>query len=137
MIKKEQTGQERATLPRYPDESWIALYHQLLLLRKPIIFDHLVGRFAQYVDGDKSRVILSAYPYTAESAVSDHIMRAGKHYVEVLTRSDICPRGCNATRGKLFCEPPSDIKLQIVRSNLFRWLPFPKVSWREEREVGG
>ena len=89
VINKEQTLQERAALPTYQGEGWIALYHQLLLLRKPLIFDHLIGRFAQYVDGDKSRVMLSAYPYTAKSAVSSHIMRAGKHYVEVLTRSDM------------------------------------------------
>ena len=53
VIKKDQTGQERAALPRYPDEGWISLYHQLVLLRKPIVFDHLVGKNAQYVDGDK------------------------------------------------------------------------------------
>ena len=40
VIKKEQTRQERAAL----GEGWISLYHQLLLLRKPIIFDRLVGR---------------------------------------------------------------------------------------------
>ena len=86
MIKKEQTRQERAAL----GEGWISLYHQLLLLRKPIIFDRLVGRVgkcAQYVDGDgdKSRVILSANHFNAESAVTDNVMRAGKYFVEVST----------------------------------------------------
>ena len=106
VIKKEQTGQERAALPRYPGESWIALYHQLVLLRKPIIFDHLVGEFAQYFDGDKSRVIATSSAFYIESAVSDHIMRAGKHYVEVSTRSKLGHVGVMRPVAKCFTNHP-------------------------------
>ena len=86
VINKEQTEQERANLLRYPGEGWIALYHHLMLLRKTIIFDHLVGKNAQYVEGDKSRVIATSLNQCCASGISDPVMRAGKHYVEVTHR---------------------------------------------------
>jgi len=70
-------------------------YNELIKLRKPLKFDQLFGRDIQCTIGDKSTVRPISSPgrmkiaqstargrsFPAFTAVSDHVMRAGKHYV--------------------------------------------------------
>ena len=105
-ILREQTKTERVALVRYPGESWIAVYHQLLELRAPLSFDVLSPTTVQHEDGGTTRVIfgpghgtespltvfrrrfgdLQAHRRTFGSqngdACSKHVMRGGKHFVE-------------------------------------------------------
>ena len=73
------TEEQLAALPHYEGESSLADYHYLQLMRAPLTFDQLVGR-AEYVDHeDKSCVIGRGSSWV--TAISNNILRAGKHYV--------------------------------------------------------
>lgn len=74
--------EERNALPKYDGETWLAVYKELELLRRPLTFDQLLGGDEHnicYVEGDKScvRSIESMW----KTAVSNNIMRGGKHFV--------------------------------------------------------
>jgi len=74
--------EERNALPRYDEETWLALYNELELLRAPLTFDKLIGGDEQnfyYVEGDKSCVKSERNMW--KTAISNNIMRSGKHYV--------------------------------------------------------
>ena len=72
------TEEQLAALPHYDSESSLADYYYLQLLREPLTFDHLGGG-AEYVnDFDKSCVRHSGKHW--ETAFSNNILRAGKHY---------------------------------------------------------
>ena len=73
--------EERNALPRYDGETWLALYNELELLRAPLTFDQLIGGDEEsfyYVDGDKS--CLRSEGNMWKTAISNNIMRSGKHY---------------------------------------------------------
>ena len=74
--------EERNALPRYDGETWLALYKELELLRAPLTFDQLIGGNEEsfyYLDGDKSCVRSEGNMW--KTAISNSIMRSGKHYV--------------------------------------------------------
>ena len=71
---------ERNALPKLADQTYIEVYSELEQLRAPRIFDQLIGKEISYVDDDKSLVECSTQ-YTSSTAICDHVMRAGKHYV--------------------------------------------------------
>ena len=78
-IKVLATEEELATLPYYNGESSLADYHHLQFMRGPLTFDQLVG--AEYVNsGDKSCIRHSIRGSSWETAISNNILRAGKHY---------------------------------------------------------
>jgi len=83
------TEEQLAALPHYEGESSLADYHYLQLLRAPLLFDQLtVG--AEYVDReDKSCIRYSNTNSTIETALSNNIMRAGKHYATFVSQSNI------------------------------------------------
>ena len=91
VIINEQTEYEAAALPKYQDESYLQLYHQHKMLRKPLQFDQLVGKNLQYVvegeEEDKTRVFVRPANNSTKTAISNNIMRAGKHYVEFTAES--------------------------------------------------
>jgi len=76
------TEEQLAALPHYEGENSLADYHYLQLMREPLTFDQLVGHI-EYVDsGDKSCVTNSDEAgFEFETAFSNNILRAGKHYV--------------------------------------------------------
>ena len=76
------TDEQLAALPRYEGESSLADYHYLQLLRAPLAFDQLVGP-AEYVgSGDKLCVRYTNDDWgNLATALSNNILRAGKHYV--------------------------------------------------------
>jgi len=69
------TEEQLAALPHYEGESSLADYHYIQLMRAPLAFDQLVGRF-EYVNNDKSCVKSIDWG----TAFSNTILRAGKHY---------------------------------------------------------
>ena len=81
ILHAKWTSEERNALPRQGDESWISLYHELLVVfRLPLQFDKLAGQWMKYVVwGNKATVCSSGF--TISSAICSNIMRAGKHYV--------------------------------------------------------
>ena len=83
VVQDIATDEQLAALPHYDGESSLADYHYLQLVREPLIFDQLVGG-AEYVNSlDKSCVTntgLASGSYW-KNALSNNILRAGKHYV--------------------------------------------------------
>ena len=85
VFRHSASGDEVHALPRYDHESFIALLHQLNLLRQPLAFDWLVGYCIDYVpNGSKSSVWSSTEDYNGSykwsTAFSNFKMRCGKHY---------------------------------------------------------
>ena len=78
IVQDIATDEEMATLPGY-DDNWLSKYNHLHLLRAPLTFDQLVGQQIKYMDGNKSRVVHRGD--ILETAFSNNIMMAGKHYV--------------------------------------------------------
>ena len=84
------TEEERAMLPRYMGESWIELYHYLLMLRSRLTFDQLVGRYVEYKGGDKTVVQgknINRLCNHSQAICGNHIMRAGKHWATFTSSS--------------------------------------------------
>jgi len=79
-IHEVATEEQLTALPHYEGESTLADYHYLQLLRKPLVFDQLVG--AEYVNsGDKSCIRHSGEEFGRyETAFSINVLRTGKHY---------------------------------------------------------
>ena len=67
-------------MPRYDGDNWLSKCNYLQSLRKPLTFDQLVGQFS-YVEGNKSDVTNNNSTYDWDTAFSNNIMMAGKHYV--------------------------------------------------------
>ncbi|EJK71691.1 hypothetical protein THAOC_06845 [Thalassiosira oceanica] len=74
--------EEKAMLPRHNSESWIDLYHHLLMLRARLTFDQLIGIYVEYRGGDNAAVQGKTVngPRECQAICGDHIMRAGKHW---------------------------------------------------------
>ena len=82
-IYEGASDEEKAMLPRHIGESWIELYHHLLMLRSRLTFDQLVGTFVEYRGGDKAAVQgrrVNGRPRFSQAICGNHIMRAGKHW---------------------------------------------------------
>ena len=93
-IYEGASSKEKEVLPLYQSGySPFFLYNELNKLRMPLKFDQLFGRYIQHVFGDRSiikpspmDVGIKTAPWArrtirAFTAVSDHVMRVGKHYV--------------------------------------------------------
>ena len=75
------TADERNALPQYDDESDIALIRQLYLIREPLEFTQLIGNRIRYTSAESKSSVSSKYIYLG-SAISNLVMRRGKHYRE-------------------------------------------------------
>ena len=71
---------ERDALPKLHYQTYIELYSELEQLRSPRLFDQLVGTNLSYVNDDKSYIKLAGKSNDT-TAICNHVMRAGKHYV--------------------------------------------------------
>jgi len=89
------TDEEKNTLPKRGDESWIGLYQEFFkLFRYPLQFDKLVGNriHYDYVQSLSSPNNVRSYVYAQQlpgqrntyGAISSNIMRAGRHTVSCL-----------------------------------------------------
>ena len=72
---------ERDTLQRMADQSYIELYSELEQYRAPRVFDQLIGGLISYLGNDKSLVECTGYGSTSQTAICNHVMRSGRHYV--------------------------------------------------------
>ena len=95
-IYEGASTREKEALPLYQDGySPFFLYNELNKLRKPLMFDRLLG-YIEHAGRDKSTIkplsrhfmmktpvapIPMGESFRAFTAVSDHVMRSGKHYV--------------------------------------------------------
>ena len=70
---------EKEALPRMANQSYIELYSELEQYRGPRSFDQLLGNRLSYVNDDRSHIMVCEIPTC--SAICNHVMRAGKHYV--------------------------------------------------------
>lgn len=52
VIETSASDAERCALPRRGDESWMSIYHELLLLRAPRQFDQILGASSLLQTGD-------------------------------------------------------------------------------------
>ena len=76
---------ERSYLPKHDYESWVELYHHLLMLRSKLTFDQLVGSNIQY-GADQSTVVYTRNNARGSSALcSNHRMRSGRHFAAFAT----------------------------------------------------
>ncbi|EJK45187.1 hypothetical protein THAOC_36211 [Thalassiosira oceanica] len=80
-FRQSVTDKEKGCLPKCNDESDIGLYRALELMRQPLGFDELVG------GGFSPQEHPSRFAYTGRcgvwsTALSGHVMRGGKHFVE-------------------------------------------------------
>ncbi|EJK58233.1 hypothetical protein THAOC_21661 [Thalassiosira oceanica] len=77
-FRQSATDEERRCLPKHNDESDIGLYRALQQLREPLSFDELAG------SGFSPQEHPARVTYTGSdsTAVSGHVMRGGRHFVE-------------------------------------------------------
>ncbi|EJK64989.1 hypothetical protein THAOC_14218, partial [Thalassiosira oceanica] len=80
-FRQSATDEERSRLPKYDDESDIGLHRALRQLRQPLCFDQLAGRGFRPQE-HPSRVTYSGSGWWSTTAVSGHVMRGGRHFVE-------------------------------------------------------
>jgi len=84
---QETTAEERAVLPKYRDESWLELLHNLEIHRGRLVFEQFIGPVSgtNYVGGDRARLSASSGnpPYHICTAVCNEVMRAGRHFATV------------------------------------------------------
>ena len=108
IIKSKWTSDdERHQLPKYNEESWIGLYRELEVLRSPLFFDSLFGQDINHYSNSycmmkKPRVRIVSF--SNSTAISNHIMRCGKHHVTFECTGDM-----------------SGVSLGIVRPHLSDW----------------
>ena len=82
---------ERSCLTKHDGESWVELYHHLLMLRSKLTFDHLVGDYIQY-GADPSTVCSCTNANPSSALCSEHTMRSGRHFA-VFTATGILSIG--------------------------------------------
>ena len=88
-MEKEMTVNERMCLPLRDGNSWLQQLHEWHMLRKPLEFDQLVGYGENctpwnmetkiYHDAN-SKAHVRTYERGYYLALSDHVMRGGKHF---------------------------------------------------------
>ena len=81
-FRQSATDEERGCLPKYGDESDIGLCRALESLRRPLRFDKLVGIGFRPQENPAS-VTYRGRQIGWSTAMSGHVMRGGKHFVEL------------------------------------------------------
>ena len=109
---KWTSDDERQQLPKYNDESWLELYHELEVLRSPLIFGKLVGSDIELVNTVKHSV--QVISFSNSTAISNQIMRAGKHHVTFKCTGDMI-----------------EVSLGIIRPKVLDW---ENIQIREPRD---
>ena len=81
VLHSKWTDDEKSSLPRQGDESWIGLYQEFLkLFRFPLQFDKLAGGCMKYVEGSNKTTVCTNRLRGEENsgtAICSNIMRAG------------------------------------------------------------
>ena len=85
-FQQSATDEERCRLPKHDDESDIGLYRALQQLRQPLRFDEVIG------NGFSPREHPASVTRTGKdwsTAMSGHVMRGGRHFVEFAITNDV------------------------------------------------
>ena len=88
LFRQSATDEERSCLPKHDDESDIGLYRALEKLRQPLSFDELAGNG---FSPQEHPAHVTHTPPVWSTAVSGHVMRGGRHFVEFTITSDYTP----------------------------------------------
>ncbi|EJK75310.1 hypothetical protein THAOC_02967 [Thalassiosira oceanica] len=80
-FQQSATNEERSRLTKYDDESDVGLLRALEQLRRPLCFDELVG-YGFSPQEHPASVTCATYDEGWSTAVSGHVMRGGRHFVE-------------------------------------------------------
>ncbi|EJK75239.1 hypothetical protein THAOC_03044 [Thalassiosira oceanica] len=85
-FRESATEDERSRLPKYDDESDVGLLRALEQLRRPLCFHELAGNgfSPQEHPASVTRTIFEGW----STAVSGHVMRGGRHFVEFEIKDD-------------------------------------------------
>ena len=89
------TAYERAVLPKYEDESWLELLHNLEVHRGKLVFQQLIGSGtgANSVGGDRAHLAAAGKRGNSVcTAVCNEVMRAGRHFATVEVFSGVMMR---------------------------------------------
>ena len=89
LFRQSATDEERICLTKYDDESDIGLYRALEKLRQPLSFDELAGHGFRPQE-HPARVTHNDFGVWS-TAVSGHVMRGGRHFVEFAINCGIGP----------------------------------------------
>ncbi|KAL7526940.1 hypothetical protein ACHAXR_001720 [Thalassiosira sp. AJA248-18] len=95
-LAQELSEDEKRALPRIETQSYLSLYQEFCELRSPLQFDHLFAeREIKYLDEDEKWLVFSMAEEEDNddlpTAVSDHVMRAGKHYCTITVTDNKVP----------------------------------------------
>ena len=86
-FRQSATDEEKKVLPKYDDESDIGLYRALELLRRPLRFDKIVG--CGFTPRKRpSSLVKSIDSDGWSTAMSEHVMRGGRHFAEFEITND-------------------------------------------------
>ncbi|EJK66423.1 hypothetical protein THAOC_12665 [Thalassiosira oceanica] len=80
-FRESATDEEGSRLPKYDNESDVGLLRALEQLRQPLCFDELVGRRFGPQE-HPARVTYTGCNYFYSTALSGHVMRGGRSFVE-------------------------------------------------------
>ena len=84
-FQQSATDEERVCLPKYGGETYVGLYRALELLRRPLRFDELVGN--GFSPQEHPASVTSDFG-SWSTAMSRHVMRDGRHFVEFTLTHD-------------------------------------------------
>ena len=81
---------EKNALPKLVGQTYIELYSELEKYREPRVFDQLIGDRLYYVNNDKSHIRCAGNGNVKDTAICDHVMRAGRHYAKFTIEESLC-----------------------------------------------
>ena len=79
-FRQSATDEERGCLPKHDDESNVGLCRALEQLRQPLCFDELMG--GGFGPQEHPARVTYTGRYECSTAMSGHVMRGGRHFVE-------------------------------------------------------
>ncbi|EJK72548.1 hypothetical protein THAOC_05912 [Thalassiosira oceanica] len=93
-FRRSATDEEMSRLPEYDGESDVGLMRALEQLRQPLCFDELAGDGFIPQDHPATSVTHSGHNIWYSTALSGHVMRGGRHFVEFSINYDEQQRSC-------------------------------------------
>jgi len=94
VIDKEANDDEKQQLELITESNHVEKYDHLLgVLRVPLEWDQLIGKNIRRVNRDRSAFRVDKYKNQTKVAISDFVMRSGRHFVELTTSGGNCVGG--------------------------------------------
>ena len=94
VIDKEANDDEKQELELITEYNYVEKYDHLLdVLRLPLVWDQLIGKNIRRANGDRSTFQVDKYKNQTKVAISDFVMRSGRHFVELTSSRGACLGG--------------------------------------------